>query len=283
MSTKTNHGIFFAAPVALLCTVGLGAGDRQVLLTREDIAFNAEWKTPSPMNEDGPGHVSYPLYTAEIVLDTDYEFFLFNGSDVNATEQAAMAFVDAANPVFIAGPGVQFVVTDIVVRTDPNDPYTSTNIITTFSEFRQVWSGSPTPHDVAVLISGKSFDNGSTGLAGIDGLCNPSNNIAVIDGTVSQPIVYAVFKHLVGHIFGAPHCDGAGCNIMCQLVGGCSGNTDSFSTSSISAMENLIATAGSCLDPVEQPCNPADIAEPFGVLDLQDISAFISAFTSGCP
>ncbi len=31
------------------------------------------------------------------------------------------------------------------------------------------------------------------------------------------------------------------------------------------------------------PCNAADIAEPFGVLDLADLSAFVSAFVAGDP
>ena len=31
------------------------------------------------------------------------------------------------------------------------------------------------------------------------------------------------------------------------------------------------------------PCNPADIAEPFGVLDLADVQAFVTAFTAGDP
>jgi hypothetical protein len=30
-------------------------------------------------------------------------------------------------------------------------------------------------------------------------------------------------------------------------------------------------------------CNIADVAEPYGILDLSDISAFIGAFTGGCP
>jgi hypothetical protein len=30
-------------------------------------------------------------------------------------------------------------------------------------------------------------------------------------------------------------------------------------------------------------CNPADLAEPFGVLDLADIQSFVTAFTSGDP
>jgi len=35
--------------------------------------------------------------------------------------------------------------------------------------------------------------------------------------------------------------------------------------------------------PPNQPCGVADLAEPFGVLDLNDITAFIGAFTTGCP
>ncbi len=31
----------------------------------------------------------------------------------------------------------------------------------------------------------------------------------------------------------------------------------------------------------DQPCNPADIAAPFGVLDLNDVQAFVSAFIAG--
>ena len=30
-------------------------------------------------------------------------------------------------------------------------------------------------------------------------------------------------------------------------------------------------------------CNAADLAEPYGVLDLADISAFVTAFTGGDP
>jgi hypothetical protein len=33
--------------------------------------------------------------------------------------------------------------------------------------------------------------------------------------------------------------------------------------------------------PVEEGCNAADLAEPFGVLDLSDITTFVGAFNSG--
>ena len=35
--------------------------------------------------------------------------------------------------------------------------------------------------------------------------------------------------------------------------------------------------------PPNQPCSVADLAEPYGVPDLNDITAFITAFTTGCP
>ena len=42
----------------------------------------------------------------------------------------------------------------------------------------------------------------------------------------------------------------------------------------------LVATGDA---PAPQGCNPADIAAPFGVLDLADIGAFVNAFTSQDP
>ncbi len=44
--------------------------------------------------------------------------------------------------------------------------------------------------------------------------------------------------------------------------------------------DNVSLTVG---DAEPQPCNPADLAEPFGVLDFSDVIAFLSAFGSGCP
>ncbi len=31
-----------------------------------------------------------------------------------------------------------------------------------------------------------------------------------------------------------------------------------------------------------QPCNPADLAEPFGVLNFSDVIAFLGFFGAGC-
>lgn len=44
--------------------------------------------------------------------------------------------------------------------------------------------------------------------------------------------------------------------------------------------DNTITGPGT-VRPASGACNPADVAEPFGVLDLADVQAFVSAFTSG--
>ena len=36
-----------------------------------------------------------------------------------------------------------------------------------------------------------------------------------------------------------------------------------------------------CEDPVDQPCSPADLAAPFGIVDIDDVDAFIAAFIAG--
>ena len=40
---------------------------------------------------------------------------------------------------------------------------------------------------------------------------------------------------------------------------------------------------GACEDPTSDGCNAADLAEPFNVLDLGDINAFVAGFTSQDP
>lgn len=64
--------------------------------------------------------------------------------------------------------------------------------------------------------------------------------------------------------------------------------TDWISTSGNSLSIGLIPAGGelhgpsdyAVAEPPMGPCNPADVAEPFGILDLADIGAFVTAFTT---
>ena len=45
-----------------------------------------------------------------------------------------------------------------------------------------------------------------------------------------------------------------------------------------------ICSGGTRLEFAAAPsCNPADLSEPFGTLDLADINAFVASFIAGCP
>ena len=54
---------------------------------------------------------------------------------------------------------------------------------------------------------------------------------------------------------------------------------DAGTGSVIEAAVDAISVGGlTCMDPVNEGCNEADLAEPFGVLDFSDVVAFLGAF-----
>lgn len=218
---------------------------------------------------------------AELAVDVDFEFFMHNGADEAATIAAVQAMLDVAGGAFLAGPGVVFDVTAIVVRSTADDPYSATDAAGIFAEARSEWAALDIPHDLVVLVSGKNLSGGVLGVAGLSGLCT-ENGVAVIAPTpVKGSMAPVILTHELGHVFGAPHCDGdPDCRIMCAFLGGC-GPTDSFGPSSVAAMLEFIGTDGGCLDSTAG-C-PADLADPSGVLDLADVQAFIAAFVAGNP
>jgi hypothetical protein len=55
--------------------------------------------------------------------------------------------------------------------------------------------------------------------------------------------------------------------------------SDDFGTVVEAGVDAVSVSGLSCEDPVNNPCNAADLAEPFDVLDLADVNAFITGFT----
>ena len=45
--------------------------------------------------------------------------------------------------------------------------------------------------------------------------------------------------------------------------------------------EEVVVNGGPCCE--EDPCSPADLAEPFGSYDFSDVAAFLGLFAGGCP
>jgi len=261
-----------AAPLALAAPQ-----PRVETTTVDDLAAEPPVASPAPLEPS----LGTAASTAELAVDTDYEFFLQNGADVDATIAAVEDLLGLTRSAFLDGPGVTFEVTAIVVRDTPDDPYTSTDAAGVFAEARGVWSASDIPHDAVALISGKNFSGGVLGLAGIEGLCTDDGIAVVAPSAVDPAFGPLLLAHELGHVFGAPHCDSApDCNIMCAFLAGC-GPADSFGQPSIDAILGFIADNGACLDAGGTGCNPADVADPFGVLDLADVQTWATAFQDG--
>ena len=247
------------------------------ILTIDDIAPAA---SSAQIRPHAPPAESSAAYIAELAVDVDHEFYLHNGADEAATIAAVQDLLTLARSAFLAGPGVELLITEIVVRTDANDPYTTSDAFEFFGEARAEWAGNPIPHDIVLVISGKDLEGSILGLAALNSICSDDGVALVAPSPVKSSLGSIIVAHELAHLFGAVHCDsGPDCRIMCPFVGGCA-TPDSFGQAAIDAMLAGIAANGSCLDEGGPGC-PADLAEPFGVLDLADVQAFIASFTSG--
>ena len=122
-----------------------------------------------------------------------------------------------------------------------------------------------------------------------------SNVAGVTETTASEPIVRQVSTGIevcidldeLGwdgsqDILMAGFITSGGFDFMSNQIFGESAGTDNLGTTNVvdfSAIPGLQYINLSA--PVEEGCNAADLAEPFGILDLADISAFVTAFTTG--
>lgn len=66
-------------------------------------------------------------------------------------------------------------------------------------------------------------------------------------------------------------------------VSGCGTNSIHASVEYTAINRDLDANGDGVLDGCEPGCTVADLAEPFDLLDLADISAFVAAFAAGGP
>lgn len=90
--------------------------------------------------------------TAELAIDSDYEYYVNHGSDVYAVQARVESVINAMNVQYETEVGITHVITTIIVRTvdDPN-PYTSTSAGFLLNQFRLEWDANQagTPRDVA--------------------------------------------------------------------------------------------------------------------------------------
>ena len=172
---------------------------------------------------------------AEIANDADYEYFLRYNSNVASTENRISLITNTMNIQYERDVDITHVISSIVVRTNINDPYTSSNASTLLNQFRTEWNNNMghIPRDVATLYTGRDIDGSTIGIAFVGVICGSSAyGVCQTDCCGSLACASDLHAHEVGHNWGANHCDPcSGTTMQSSLQ--CS---NVFAASSISAI-----------------------------------------------
>jgi len=188
------------------------------------------------------------IRTAEIAFDADYEFYALNGSSVNATAADIEDVLAQVNAIYERDVALTHVITTIIVRSNPNDPYTATDATALIDQFINQWvsAQSAVVRDVAHLVTGKNLDGSTIGISSIGGVCSKSRGYGLCQSRFSSNMSRrsALMAHELGHNWNAEHCDGVTpCNIMCSSINGCDGiGLPNFEPLAINAIRSYAAS-----------------------------------------
>ena len=202
---------------------------------------------PTPVGLDA-------VYVCELAIEADHPLFLLNGSNLTATQNDVLSVVNAVDLIFRSDVQINLQVAQLIVDVTP-DPYTTSVASQLLVEFQNYWNANygALGRDVAHLFSGRQLgaaSGGTIGFANVGVVCDPTLGYGVSETRWSTNFAFRVgiTAHELGHNCNATHCDGqAACNIMCSLIGGCSGTVSTFGPNEraqILAFQQL----ASCLD-----------------------------------
>lgn len=179
---------------------------------------------------------------ALIAFDSDFEYFLRNGSSVANVIADINAIMNAINLIYMNETGIVHAIGTIFVRTGA-DPYFTTSPNGILSEFRNEWitNQAEVPRDVAHMMTGKDLDGSTIAIAFQSAVCNFDIGYGVSQSQFISNFALrvALTAHQLGHNWSAGHCDGdIDCAIMCSSILGCTGVLNQFGTRSTNSIIN---------------------------------------------
>lgn len=211
-----------------------GAPGEHVIYRSQDIVPGPERcgvNTPSlPPTGGGSGPQGTGTYICEIGCDADFEYYQENGSNVNSTVNDVEGLLNAVEGIYDNNPiNIIYEITTIVVRSNSNDPYTTTSPGGLLNQFQSTWNSTPESNirqDVAHLFTGRDLNGGVIGIASLFAICDPTDHygLSQAEYTGNFSLRTSLVAHELGHNWSAQHCDAqANCRIMCSFNGGCDG------------------------------------------------------------
>ena len=214
---------------------------------------------PEPGIEwDAPRAAGGGTFVCEVSFDTDFEYFVANGSSVSATIDDIERVLVGVDAIYRNDVGISYVLSRIVVTIAEPDPYTTTNSDDLLDELRDEWEDNfpQLEWDLVHLMTGKDLDGTTIGLAWVgqvcdrSGLFDPSGGYGLSQGRFSTVMAsrVALVAHELGHNWDAGHCNSdPACTIMCAGIGGCTGILNTFEQGSRDVIMDHRASVG-CLD-----------------------------------
>ncbi|MAG58840.1 MAG: hypothetical protein CMJ83_21330 [Planctomycetes bacterium] len=210
----------------------------------------------SPLAGGGGVRSGGVLEYAEIAYDCDYQFYQDNGSSIPATVQDTENILNAADLIYQNDVNIAYMVTTIIVRSSQaSNPYTTNNPSGLLSQFQSYWltNHQGVQRDIAHLNTGRNLSGSVIGIAYLGGVCSLGNGYGLSERYTSNVTSRTgLLAHELGHNWGAGHCSGGGCFIMCPGLGGCGGNLTQFSQGSQNAITAFAAIIN-CLSGPPQP------------------------------
>jgi hypothetical protein len=162
-----------------------------------------------PPHEQPGGAADGSIEIAQLGCDADYEYYVKWGS-TGAVQNRIESVINTMNAQYQSQVGITHVITTILVRTSPTQPYTSKVASTLLNQFRNQWNTqhSTIVRDVAHLFTGKNIQGSTIGIAWIGVVCNKpwAYGLAQSDFSTSFAYVTDLSAHEIGHNWNAGHC-----------------------------------------------------------------------------
>ncbi|MCP3916622.1 MAG: hypothetical protein GY711_13785 [bacterium] len=189
-------------------------------------------------------------YRAELAIEIDAQYLARFSNNPDRVVADVWKVLNPVDLIFLRDVGIFYAVESIVI--DTVDPYPGlTDPVDLLVAMQGRWS-SELAHihrDVAHLFTGRELDGNAIGIAFLDAICTPWD--CGISQTLFHPNLVRrswLTAHELGHNWGADHCEGPECRIMCPVIGACSGDGTGFADVAKGSISSYRDSVRTCLD-----------------------------------
>ena len=184
---------------------------------------------------------------AEISIDSDVEYYVYNNSSVDQTVDDIEELMVSVDNLYRQQAGISYIVNRIIVRTAEPDPYDTDSPSGLRDQLRDEWETNLGHLERAIvhLMTGRELggtQGGTLGIAFINEVCTRHNPEKFDEGsyglseshfgpTASLVARTALTAHELGHNWSARHCSDectewtADCGFMCEQIFCCENYT----------------------------------------------------------